>query len=333
MKYRRFGMTGMTVSELGFGCARLGGVFQSATKAEMLRTVASALDSGITFFDTSDMYCHGESEEPLGAAFQGKREKVIIASKVGYCLPTQKKLISRIKPLVKPVIQRLGIKRAHIPVSVGGSLSQNFSPAYIMQAIDHSLRRLKTDYLDLYQLHSPPPDVLEDGGFLEPLERLKQQGKIRHYGISCETTRDIVTCLRYPEIASIQLRLSLLDQSALADAIPQARSRGVALIARECFAGSLLAKPADALNLEEIIADEAEREAKRREILGYHRLAEQMDRTLPEMSLQFVLGVEGLSLALVGLRTETHLADNLRLLEGKPLSAVESHALAAVGAA
>src|SRR5690348_11208250 len=109
MQYKRFGMTDLTVSEVGFGCARLGGIFQGATKADMLSTLHQAFDYGITFFDTSDMYCQGESEALLGEAFRGQRDRVIIASKVGYCLPTQRRVAARIKPLLRPLIQRVGL--------------------------------------------------------------------------------------------------------------------------------------------------------------------------------------------------------------------------------
>jgi aryl-alcohol dehydrogenase-like predicted oxidoreductase len=322
MDLTRFGTTDLMVSDIGFGCARLGGVFQSVSPDAMLRTLSRALDAGITFFDTSDMYCQGESEALLGRAFRGNRERVVIASKVGYCLPARRKLVSQVKPLLKPVIRRLGIKRGALPAGASGALTQDFSPAYITKAVEGSLRRLRTDYLDLYQLHSPPPSVLTSGDFLAPLERLQRDGKIRYFGVSCETTADVLTCLHYPGLSALQLRLSLLDQTALDTAIPLARERGVALIARECFAGGLLAKPADAMGLEAILPDEAARETKRDEILGYAGLAQQSRRSLPELALQFVRAA-GVSVTLLGMRTEQQLADNLRLLASPPLGPAE----------
>lgn len=327
MRYRQFGTTDLTVSELGFGCARLGGVFQSVTPEEMLGALLRAHEQGITFFDTSDMYTQGESEALLGKAFARRRGEVILASKVGYCLPTRRKLISRVKPLVRPVIQRLGIKRAHLPASASGALSQDFSPGYIIQAVERSLRRLRTDYLDLYQLHSPPADVLESGEFHAPLETLKRDGKIRYYGVSCETTADALICLRYPGISSIQLRLSLLDQSALDAVVARAQAQGVAVIARECYAGGLLAKSPDALSLEAIIPDEAGRAAKQAEIQSYARLAERAGRPLAETALQFVLGTEGVAVTLVGIRTQAQLAGNLQRFAASPLTAEQRRAL------
>jgi aryl-alcohol dehydrogenase-like predicted oxidoreductase len=315
MQYRRFGTTGLTVSEVGFGCARLGGFFQGTNKVDMVNTLHAAFDRGITFFDTADMYCQGESEQLLGEAFRHKRDRVIIASKAGYCLPAQRKIASKVKPLLKPLIQRIGLKRQYLPSNIRGSLSQDFSAGYLLKAVEQSLRRLKTDYLDLYQLHSPPTAILERGEFLEPLERLKGQGKIRYYGISCETTEDALICLRYPGISALQIRLSLLDQSALQKAVPDARDKGVALIARECFAGGLLAKPADAVNLQEIIPDEAEREKKRQEIMEHHGIAERKGQSLTQMALEFVHGTSGISVTLLGMRTMEHLEANMHLIE------------------
>lgn len=327
MIHRRFSTTTLTVSEIGFGCARLGGIFDGASRADVVRTLHKALDHGITFFDTADMYCQGESEVLLGEAFRGRREQVVIASKAGYCLPAQRKAALRIKPLLRPLVQRLGLKRAHLPSGLRGSLSQDFSPSYLLKAVDRSLQRLKTDYLDLYQLHSPPAAVLETGEFLASLEKLKQAGKIRYYGVSCETTEDALICLRYPGISSLQIRLSLLDQGALKDVVPLATAKGVGIIARECFAGGLLAQCIENLKLEQLIADEAEREAKRREIRACNRIAERHSRPLAQIALQFVRASEGISITLLGMRTEEQLANNMRHLEASPLSLEEYHDL------
>jgi aryl-alcohol dehydrogenase-like predicted oxidoreductase len=333
VRYRRFGSTELTVSEIGFGCARLGGIFQGASRADMVRTLHRAFDHGITFFDTADMYCQGESEMLLGEALRGHRDRVVIASKAGYCLPAQRRLIARIKPLLRPVIQRVGLRREHLPSGLRGSLSQDFSARYLQEAVERSLKRLKTDYLDLYQLHSPPASVLEGGEFLAPLEKLQREGKIRYYGVSCETTPDALICLRYAGISSLQVRLSLLDQSALRDVVPAAAAQGVAIVARECFAGGLLGKPIDALEMEAIIPDEAERAAKRHEIMDYHGLAAGYARPLAQLALQFVRGLEGITITLLGMRTAEQLADNMRHLAAAPLSAEELRCVLEKGAA
>jgi aryl-alcohol dehydrogenase-like predicted oxidoreductase len=326
MNYRRLGATDLTVSEVGFGCARLGGVFGTMTRDDMLRTLRAAFEQGITFYDTADMYCQGESEALLGQAFQTNRHQVIIATKAGYCLPGQRRLAARLKPLLRPIVRRVGLKRAQLPAGLRGTLAQDFSPDYLVKAVEASLRRLRTDYLDLFQLHSPPATVLEDGAFLAPLEKLKTQGKIRNVGVSCESVEDAQLCLQHPDVAALQIRLSLLDQRPLEGLVQQCAKQRVGLIARECFGGGLLAKsngtPDEGPSLET-----GEQAATRRHMSVYQRLADRQGRSLPELALQFVLSQESITVALLGMRTDEHLAANLRYLAAPALSPVELQGL------
>src|SRR5690349_23723282 len=114
MKQRPFGSTGLQVSELGFGCARIGGIFKN-DPAAFVRLLESAHAAGITFFDTADIYSQGESESLLGRAFRRRRQQVVIASKVGYGLPAQRRHIARIKPFARPLIRLLKLKRERLP--------------------------------------------------------------------------------------------------------------------------------------------------------------------------------------------------------------------------
>lgn len=318
MEYRTFGSTGLKVSRIGFGCARLGGFFSNLTRAEMQEILHQALDTGINFYDTSDMYSQGESEKVVGEAFSRQRDRVIIASKTGYVLPGQRRLISRIKPLVRPIIKKLGLKRENLPVGVRGELTQNFSPGYITQAIEQSLKRLKTDYLDLYQLHSPPTAILEQGEALETLAKLKKQGKIRFFGVSCERIEDALICLNHPGLSSLQLRFNLLDQSALEQAIPLASKNGVGIIARECFAGGLLAKSPESLKIAEVSEDPEVAPRRYQQILDYATTANQNNLSLRQQALYFILEQPGISVALLGMTTQTQLKTNLAMLTGKP---------------
>src|SRR3954453_14648678 len=101
MRNRPFGKTDLSVSELGFGCARIGGVFEGASRGQSIALLQRALDVGITFFDTADMYSQGESERLVGAALAGRRSRAVIATKFGYVLPAQKQLVQRIKPMLR----------------------------------------------------------------------------------------------------------------------------------------------------------------------------------------------------------------------------------------
>jgi len=323
VRRRRLGATGLTVSAIGIGCARIGGVFDRTDRASHLRLLRHALDLGITFFDTSDLYAHGESERLLGEALRGSRSRAIIATKLGYRIPMQSSFASRAKPLLRPLLMRAGIRRERVPLAIRGTPSQDFSPGYVVQAAERSLKRLGTDYIDLYQLHSPPRPILEEGEFIEPLERLKAAGKIRHWGVSCETIDHALLALRHSGIASVQLLLNVLDPAALAEAIPRAADAGVGVIARQCFAVGLVTRADADTDLDRLIPDKAERDT----IARVRRIAEQRGRRLSELALQFAVGAAGVSVALVGVSTEGHLEAAVRDLDAPPLAAAERAAV------
>lgn len=314
MKYRPFGTTGLVVSEIGFGTAGLGALFGRQSRAEQLHTLHRALDLGINFYDSADMYCQGESERLIAAAFHRRRDRVVIATKVGYQLPAQRRFVSIVKPVMRPVVRRLGLKREQFSSGVRGSLSQNFSPQYILRAADQSLKRLNTDYIDVYQLHSPPRLVLESADFLEPLDKLKRQGKIRHFGISCETADDALICLRHPELSALQLRLNLFDHIALQQVVPEAAKRGWAIIARECFGGGRLFHPADALQLQAAIPGELESQTPGDRVAAFRAQASLENTSLPQLALRFVLAIHEVSVAILGMSSEDHLMANLSYL-------------------
>lgn len=314
MRVKSFGKTGLMVSEIGFGCSRIGGITaQNSAGSDAITVLQRALDEGITFYDTADMYSQGESESLVGKAFCDRRASVIIATKGGYCLPAQRQLMARIKPLVRPIINFLGIKRQNIPTGISGSLSQDFSEAHLINAIEGSLRRLKTDYIDIYQLHSPPQSVLETGTFIETLELMKKQGKIRFYGIAADCIEDAALSLKYPGVSSVQMPFGLLDKEALGSVFTAAAEKGVAVIARGCFGGSLLK---DSLTEQEL-KDLTEKWPR---ILVYREIAKKHNRPILEMALKFSMRVPEITVNLLGMRTEEHVASNLKYANATPLS-------------
>jgi aryl-alcohol dehydrogenase-like predicted oxidoreductase len=301
----------LRVSELGLGCARIGGIFKNDPK-EFIRLLSAAHDRGITFFDTADMYSQGESEMLLGRAFQRRRAQVAIASKVGYCLPTQRRMIARVKPIVRPLIRLLRIKRASLPSAVRGSIEQNFSPGYIRSAVEGSLRRLRTDYLDLLQLHSPTAEVVERGEWARAIEDLRRAGKVRHFGISCDTLEAAHAALAVDGVASLQLVVNLLDQSFAQAILPQAHRKGVAVIARECLANGLLVKPEPEIDLKTYCQSPEQEERRKIELAVHRAAAEARGIPLAKLALEYVTGVEGVSVALVGASRLDQLTHTLR---------------------
>ena len=324
MRTRTFGNTDLQVSEVGFGCARLGGLLaQNQAKHESpLTLLQKARDAGINFFDTADMYTQGESEALVGKAFHSSRDRVVIATKGGYCLPTQRKLLARVKPLIRPIARALGLKRGGLSASVAGTLSQDFSAGYLVSALEASLIRLKTDYVDLYQLHSPPSATIAAGDFIAPLDKLKSQGKLRYYGVAVDTIEDAMACLQFPQLSSVMLPFGLLDLEALDAFLLKARARKLAVIARGCFGGGLLNPELSAQELQE-------KTPKWQQIVQYRAVAKQHGRSILEMALQFSMSIQPISVNLLGMRTESHLQSNLGYLAARPLS--ESEALDLAG--
>lgn len=207
MQYRPLGKTGITVSEIGFGSWGIGGRTEGATSygktddAESKSALEAAFDAGITFYDTSDLYGYGHSEELLGEVFARRREKVVIASKVGY-------------------------------VKHGGP--HDFSPARIRQCAEASLRRLGSDYLDVYQLHSPPLDELRrTAGAIEEMRKLKEEGKIRAIGISVKNPEDGFLAVTEFGADSVQVNFNMIDQRVLDNGfLDFAHDQEVGVIAR-----------------------------------------------------------------------------------------------------
>jgi aryl-alcohol dehydrogenase-like predicted oxidoreductase len=292
----------LSVSAFGLGCARIGGIFQNDTKG-FIHLLSTARDAGINFFDTADMYSQGESEALLGEAFRRVRSEIVIATKAGYCLPGRRRFAARLKPLLRPAIQFLKIRRDHLPAAARGALAQDFSPGYLQKAVEGSLRRLKTDYLDLFQLHSPPADVVERGEWEPALEALKQAGKIRYYGISCDSVEAGLAALHFPGVSSLQFLFNLLEQRALDTLLPASRAKGVGTIARECLANGLLVKRADEIDLAAYCSSPEERIAREEQLTKYRRLAADEGSSIARVALDFVTSTEGISVTLLGVRS------------------------------
>jgi aryl-alcohol dehydrogenase-like predicted oxidoreductase len=212
-------------------------------------------------------------------------------------------LAARLKPFLRPLIQLLKIRRDRLPSGARGALAQNFSPGYLRKAVEGSLRRLRTDYLDLFQLHSPPASVVERGEWEPALEAMKRAGKIRYYGVACDTVEAGLAALRYPGVSSIQFTLNLLEQRALEALVPQASAKGVAFIARECLANGLLVKRAEDIDIKAYCPTVEEQRVREEQLSRYRQEAASTQRSLARVALEYVTGVEGVSVSLLGVRS------------------------------
>jgi aryl-alcohol dehydrogenase-like predicted oxidoreductase len=327
VRYRQFGRTGWRVSEIGFGGARIGGLLsQDGGRAASLKTLEAACDAGINFFDTADMYSQGESEILVGKAFRKNRDKVFIATKGGYCLPKRNRLIQFIKPFAKPIVRALGLRRRAVPASLAVTVSQDFSPDYLRGAVEASLQRLQSDYIDLYQMHSPPREELTAARIQDALgllARLKTEGKIREYGIALDSVYDAEHCLDMEGLASLQMPFGLMDLQALEDGVfDKVSERELGIIARGCFGGGALKQSLTEADLRAV-------EPQWERALQIKRIAEQMQRSPLEAALQFALSIERISVTILGMRTPEHVATNLQYYAAKPLSDEEKRELLA----
>jgi len=179
---------------------------------------------------------------------------------------------------------------------------------------------LQTDYVDLYQLHSPSAQFMQTAAFgeaLETLEKLKRQGKLRFYGVATEVPGDAPFCLSAPGIASVQMGFGLLDLEALDHGtLAAAASRGLGVVARGCFAGGLLKESLTQAQL-------AAATPKWQRIMALRENSRSTGRSLLETAAQFCRATPGISVTLLGMRTETHLRENLRHFQARPMSAEE----------
>ena len=161
------------------------------------------------------------------------------------------------------------------------------------------MRRLRTDYLDLLQLHSPPASTVEAGEWLEALDSLKRQGKVRYYGISCDTVDAASAALSHPGVSSIQVPLNLLTRGFL-PVLDAARHAGVGVIARECLANGLLVKDLALAEIRGYCRSDSEASEKASQIAAFRQDASANGMTLAQAALRWVSGLEGVSVTLVG---------------------------------
>jgi aryl-alcohol dehydrogenase-like predicted oxidoreductase len=207
MKQRRLGGTGIVVSAVGFGAWGIGGnehgnSYGTTDDEESVRAVRRALDLGCTFFDTADVYGWGRSEAVLGRALEGRRDDVVIATKVGGDF-------------------------------YHGGVRMNLSPEYVRFAVRKSMERLRTDRIDLYQLHNPPPETLAEPDLYSVFGELQEEGKIGNFGVSIHDPSEGLAAMRAAQPAALQVVYNMVHRGPEDELFPACRARGVGVVARE----------------------------------------------------------------------------------------------------
>jgi len=319
---RDLGSTGLKVSEIGCGCSSLGGVLDREGEAEGLRTLQIAIDRGINFFDTADAYSMGRSEELLGKAVRGHRDQILIATKGGSRFTPAWKSVVDSRSLLVPLRNVLRPFKRYFNLVRHTQKQYDYSPAHLRNALENSMKRLGTDYIDLYQLYNPTRPELEAGEFIAALEQFKQEGKIRFYGISCRSAEDALPCLKYPGVSSIQIVVSLADQEALRGIIGQIAMKGVGVIAREPLAQGFLTADAGRTLAEESARSRGEIRSRKRRAKCFEFLV-RSNRSLAQAAIQFALQVPGVSTVIPGMVVPEQLGENMAALSAPPLGADE----------
>ena len=208
MNYRQLGNTELRISEVSFGTWAIGGDWGHTRDEEGLQGLQAAIEAGVNIFDTADVYGSGHAEELLAKATKGKEDQIHIATK--FC--------------------RAG--DIHDPAT--------YSEAAVRRFCEDSLKRLKRERIDLYQVHCPPTAILRNGTVFEVLDKLQQEGKIRHYGVSVESVEEGLISLRAPGVKALQVIFNLFRQKPAEELFPQAHAAGVGILVRLPLASGLL---------------------------------------------------------------------------------------------
>ncbi|NNC64863.1 MAG: aldo/keto reductase, partial [Gammaproteobacteria bacterium] len=300
----------------GLGCSSLGGVLDRESESQSLRSVRMALDRGINFFDTADAYSMGRSEELLGQAVRGQRDRVIIATKGGSRFSPAWKTIVDSRSVLVPLRKVLKPFKRYFNLVRHTQKRYDYSPGHLRRALETSLKRLDTVYIDLYQIYNPTRADLEAGAFIDTLERFKREGKIRYYGIECHNAEDALQC---PGVSAVQLAISLADQEALDNVVPRLVEEGVGVIGCEPLAQGFLTT-----NTGRALAEESAR--GRSQIRSRQQRASQFkflirpDRTLAQAAMQFAIRVPGISSVIPGMILPEQLEENMGALTATPLT-------------
>jgi aryl-alcohol dehydrogenase-like predicted oxidoreductase len=209
MKYRTLGSTGYNVSEIGFGAWAIGADWGSVDDATAMAALHAAVDAGVNFIDTSDVYGDGRSERFVARLVRERSDvDLVVATKVG----------RRLDP----------------------HTADGYTGANIERFIDRSLTNLRVDTLNLVQLHCPPTDVYYQPDLFEALDGLRDKGKVRHYGVSVERVEEAMKAIEYPGVEMVQIIFNMFRQRPAERFFDLAQSANVGIIVRVPLASGLL---------------------------------------------------------------------------------------------
>jgi len=303
MQYRALGKTGLRVSEIGFGAWAVGGGFEIAgtgigygptDDAVSVRAIQRAVELGVNLIDTADAYGAGHSEELIGKALASRWDRCLVATKVG------------------------NERRDPLPGR------KNFGREYVLAACERSLKRLRKDVIDLYQLHNPPPEIGQADEVFETLGILKSQGKIRFVGVSITTPEEGIGYIRRGVVDCLQVYYNVMTREAEQDLFPLCIEQGIGTLIRAPLKSGVLAAkfttsttfPSTDHRANWLKGPLLERAVKEADAVK----AAVTPMSAAEASLRFLLNQTAVSTIIVGAKTPEQVERNCAASDGKGLS-------------
>jgi aryl-alcohol dehydrogenase-like predicted oxidoreductase len=305
MKYRELGRTGWNVAEISFGAWAIGASWGTVDDRDSLAALHRAIDLGVNFIDTADVYGDGHSER-LIAQLKRERpgEEIIVATKAGRRLPKQ--------------------------------MVEGYSPENLTAWIDRSLKNLETERLDLVQLHCPPTELYYHSEVFETLDKLVRAGKIRYYGVSVEKVEEALKAIEYPGVQTVQIIFNMFRHRPSELFFQEAKRRKIGILARVPLASGLLTGK---LTRESVFAADDHREFNRHgqafdvgetfSGVDYDTGLTAVDEikallpegaTLAQFALRWILMFDAVTCAIPGAKTPRQMEDNAAAADLPPLS-------------
>jgi aryl-alcohol dehydrogenase-like predicted oxidoreductase len=315
MEYRQLGRTDMRVSTISFGAWAIGGSWGEVNDTESYAALNRAIDCGVNFIDTADVYGDGRSERLIGRLLKERKEEIFVATKAG----------RRLRPHV----------------------ADGYNQKNLESFVDRSLSNLRTHSLDLLQLHCPPTDVYYRPEVFKALDELKRKGKIRYYGVSVEKISEALKATEYSAVESVQIVFNMFRHKPATEFFPKAEERRVGVIARVPLASGLLSGKITALTT---FPENDHRTFNRYGQAGFSRgetfsgvdldiglvAVEELKKALPlgatlaQMALRWVLMFDGVTCAIPGAKRPEQVEENVRATKLPPLDSKTMNKIQAV---
>lgn len=304
MKYRKLGQTGMTVSEISFGSWAIGSAWGAVKDDESRAALNTAIDAGVNFFDTADVYGDGKSEKLIAEVLADRDEEVFVATKAG----------RKLDPHV----------------------AEKYTPENISSFIEESLKRLQTKSLDLLQLHCPPTDVYYKPELFDALDGMVKEGLIKNYGVSVEKVEEALKAIQYSGVKTVQIIFNMFRQRPKELFFREAKNRNIGIIVRVPLASGLLTGKMTRqttftkddhrnFNREGQAFDKGETFAG----VNYEHGLEAVEQlktivpqgmTLAQMALRWILMFDEVSCVIPGAKRPSQAEENIKASEFPPLS-------------